>query len=121
MSKSGILKQVKKVLKDAGFDVYYPGQHKGECKSPYIVVKADGSVQSIAVSSERPIYTIMCYVPNLMYTELEDMGNKARETLRKVFPLVMYVGNETPSVYDETVKAHMVSFQYQGCRKIINW
>lgn len=121
MSKKGVLKQIRDVLRDAGFDVYYPGQHRGECKSPYIVVKADGSVREITVSSERPIYTIMCYVPPLKYSELEDMGNVARDVLRKVFPLVMYVGNETPSVFDDTVKAHMISFQYQGCRKIINW
>ena len=41
--------------------------------------------------------------------------------MKKVFPMIRYIGNETASFYDEDVNAHMISFQYQGCRKISNW
>ena len=41
--------------------------------------------------------------------------------MKQIFPLVMYVGNETASFYDKDKNAHMVSFQYQGCRKIENY
>lgn len=121
MSQKSVLKQVIDCLKEQDVDAYFPGQHKGECVIKYTVVKKEGAVASETVSSERPIYTLMCYVPYNKYSELEDYVNELRTKMKKVFPLVMYVGNETPSYYDESVNGHMISFQYQGCRKIENW
>ena len=40
-------------LKDNGADVYFVGQHKGECKSPYIVLKDDGT-SSLNGKTEPP-------------------------------------------------------------------
>lgn len=116
-----VLKQIRDVLEEDETDVYFPSQHKGECLNEYIVVKADEAIGEMTVSSERPLYTILCYVPEDCYSSLETLVNKTKQKMKKVFPLVMYVGNETPSFYDDTVKAHMISFQYQGCRKIENW
>lgn len=116
-----VLKQIYDVLKEQGINVYFPGQHKGECKNRYTVVKMEGAVQSLTVSSERPIYTLMCYVPCNKYSELEEYVNELKTKMKKIFPVVMYVGNETPSYYDEGVNAYMISFQYQNCRKIENW
>lgn len=118
---SSILKQIRDVLSEDGTEVFFPGQHKGECLREYVVVKLDGATPEITVSSERPLYTIMCYVPANKYSSLEELVNKTKQKMKKVFPLVMYVGNETPSFYDESVDAHMISFQYQGCRKIELW
>lgn len=116
-----ILKQIFDVLKTDNTDVYFPTQHKGECNKEYIVVKADGVTQEIAVSSERPIYTVMCYVPVNEYTRLETFVFETKLKMKKLFPMLMYLGNETPSFYDDVSKAHMISFQYQGCRKLTNW
>lgn len=116
-----ILKQIRDILEEDGTEVYFPSQHKGDCLREYIVVKADGAISETTVSSERPLYTILCYVPEDSYSSLETLVNKTKQKMKKVFPLVMYVGNDTPSFYDDTVKAHMISFQYQGCRKIENW
>lgn len=116
-----ILKQISNVLKQDDTDVYFPSQHKGECAKEYIVIKMDGAVQEINVSSERPIYTIMCYVPETNYSRLESFVFETKQKMKKLFPLIMYVGNETPSFYEEKIKAHMISFQYQACRKIENW
>lgn len=115
-----VLKQIRDILEEDGTIVCFPSQHKGECIKEYIVIKQDGTVEA-SVSSERPIYTIMCYVPQNNYSDLEMLVSKTKEKMKKIFPLVMYVGNETPSYYDDTIKGHMVSFQYQGCRKIKNW
>lgn len=116
-----ILKQIRDVLEKDGTDVYFPTQHKGECLEEYIVVKSDGVIEEMVVSSERPIYTLLCYVPENKYSRLEEFVLETKQKMKKVFPLVMYVGNETPSFYDEKAKAHMISFQYIGCRKIENW
>mgnify|MGYP007124589896 CR=1 FL=1 len=118
---SSILKTVYDVLKkDGKTDVFFPSQHKGECLKEYIVIKADGAIEETTVSSERPIYTLLCYVPHDEYSRLETLVAETKQKMKKVFPLVMYIGNETPSFYDETVKAHMISFQYQALRKIEN-
>lgn len=118
---SNVLKQIRDVLEKDGTDVYFPSQHEGECIKEYIVVKYDGAVDEIVVSSERPIYTIMCYVPQNEYSRLESFIQETKEKMRGIFPLVMYAGNQTPSFYDDSVKGHMISFQYEGCRKIKNW
>lgn len=116
-----ILKTIRDELEKDGTSVFFPTQHKGECLKEYIVVKVDGAVSEQTVSSERTLYTILCYVPENNYSRLEELVRETKAKMKKVFPLVMYVGNETPSFYDSDIKAHMISFQYQGCRKIENW
>nr|DAH14732.1 MAG TPA: tail completion protein [Caudoviricetes sp.] len=115
-----IIKQIYDVIKDAGFKVYFPSQHKGECTSKFVVVKQSGVYKPLTVSTERPIYTIMCYVPQNNYSDLEKMIRVVKQNMRKLFPMLFYIGNETESFYDEDIKAHMVSFQYYGERKLIN-
>lgn len=115
-----IIQDIRDAIQGDGIDCFYPGQHKGECTKEYVVVKTGGTI-STDVSSERPIYTIMCYVPVNKYSKLETLIFNTKKSIKKVFPLVSYIGNETASYYDEDVKAHMISFQYAGCRKIENW
>lgn len=117
-----IIKKLIDTLKEDGTEVNMPLQHKGECINKYIVVKMEGVAPTLNVSSERPIYTIMCYVPENNYSELESFVIETKNKMKKMFPLLMYnEGSETPSYYDETVKGHMISFQYLNCRKIENW
>lgn len=116
-----ILKQTYDLLKQNGYDVYFPAQHKGECEKEYIVIKLEDAPEELNVSSERPIYTIMCYVPERNYSLLETMIYDVKQVLKRMFPTLMYAGNQTPSFYDEKTKSHMISFQYQGIRKINNW
>ena len=113
-----ILKSIRDVLEKDGTKVYFPTQHKGDCLEKYLVVKLDGSNIEMTVSSERPIYTIMCYVPKNEYSTLENFVYETKQKMKQIYPLVMYAGNETPSYYDEQIQGHMISFQYQGCRKI---
>lgn len=117
-----VLKQIFDCLLNSGFDCYFPASHKGECISEYIVVRLAGSTNLlINVTSERPIYDILCYVPHNRYSDMEIMKNKVKQTLKQLYPLIKYIGNETPAYYDEEVKGYMCSFQYQGIRKINNF
>ena len=108
----GILKQIHDCLTRNGFETYFPSQKHGECLETY---------DPLTVSSERPIYTIMVYVPENRYSIFEKIIFDVKQTLKKMYPMIMYIGNETPSYYDENVKANMVSFQYYGCRKKENF
>lgn len=112
-----IINEIYDTLSKGGKEVFYPGQHKGECTKEYIVVKNSGTV-SLNVSSEFALYTIMLYVPKNEYSRLEDFSFEVKQMLKKMYPKTMYVGNETETYYDEIVKGHMKSFQYQNCRKI---
>lgn len=113
-----IIKQMYDALK--GYDdVYFPSQHKGNCTKPYYVVKMDGATTEMNISSERPLFSVLCYVPRNKYSYLETMRDNAKKAMKALFPMLMYAGNETMSFYDEDIDAHMISFQYQACRKIV--
>lgn len=116
-----MLKKIHDTLTDAGIDAYFPGRHRGDCKSPYVVVKSGGTIAEINVSSERPIYTMLCYVPSDMYSYLDVLRADVKLALKKLYPAIEYAGNETATYYDEDVKGHMLSFQYQGIRKLSNY
>lgn len=115
--QNSVLKQIYDCLKKDGFDVYFPSQHKGECNSPYIVIRMAGVYNPLTVSSERPLYDILIYVPENRYSILETIIYDTKQSLKKLYPMIEYNGTETATYYDESVKANMVSFQYQGIRK----
>lgn len=121
MNGTPILKQIYDCLKNDGFDVYFPAQHKGDCKSPYVVIKDGGTIEVANISSERTLFVFMCYVPVDQYSKLEPYVWDVKYSLRGIYPLIMYAGNETESYYDDDVKGHMVSFQYQGARRLKNF
>lgn len=117
-----ILKKTIDILKEDGTEVYMPSQHKDECINEYIVVKMDGVIDVLDISSERPIYTIMCYVPYNQYSKLESFVHETKQKMKKMFPLLMFnKGSDTPSFYDDSKKAYMISFQYLNCRRVENW
>lgn len=113
-----VIKQIYDCLKDNGFDVYFPGQYKGECLNPYVVVKQSGSIDTITVSSERPMYDLMVYAPENNYSMLEQIVYDMKQCLKKLYPMITYSGNETSAYYDDEKKAHMISVQYYGIRKV---
>lgn len=114
------LKEIYDTLKEDGTEVYFPNQHRGECIRKYNVIKMGGAEDLLNVSSDRPIFIIMCYVPCDRYTQLVDFVYQTKQKLKKMYPKIVYDGMETPSYYDEVVKGHRVSFQYAGIRKICN-
>lgn len=114
-----VIQQIKNKLSEDGTEVYFPGYHKGECMKPYIVVKYAGAVDLINMSSDRPLYDILLYVPENKYSMLENFRFETMKKMKQIFPLVKIVGgSETQSVYEEEIKAHMISIQYQGIRKL---
>ena len=105
-------------LKKDGFDVYSPGTKRGECLSPYIVVKNNGSSAHTSFSTDVDLYTIMCYVPKMKYSTLEPMLQKVKGCMKELAPMVIPYGQQTPSYYDDDVKAHMVNIEYKNYKKI---
>lgn len=101
-------------LKEEGFDVYPPAYKKGECQEEYIVIKDDGASQIGNFSSQQRYYTFLLYVPYANYTAVEPLKTAMKKAITKrLYPLLMPTGLETPDFYDDTFKAHMVSVQYR--------
>lgn len=115
--KKSVLKQIYDCLKRTGEEVYFPSQHEGDCTKRYIVIKREGATALLNVSSERPIYSIMLYVPKNNYSQLEDMKMLVEEQLKELYPMVEY-NTDSPTFYDENVKGHMLTMTYVGIRKI---
>lgn len=106
-------------LLEEGYDVYSPGVKVGECTSPYIVVKNDGSSQHTSFSTDVDLYAVMCYVPKLKYSTLEPLIQKVKQSMKQLEPVVRPYGQQTPSYYDDSVKAHMISIEYKNYKKML--
>jgi len=59
----------------------------------------------------------MCYVPKNQFTYLEQYVDKVKTIMEGLKPMIMPMHYETPSFYDDTVKAHMISIQYRNYKK----
>ena len=105
-------------LKKVGFDVYSPGIKTGECTSAYLVVKNDGSSKHISFSTDVDLYSIMCYVPKDKYSTLEPLVQNVKKSMKELEPMILPYGSQTPSYYDDGIKAHMISIEYKNYKKL---
>lgn len=104
-------------LQNNGFEVYMPSVKAGICVRPYVVVKYDGDVPLLGYSSDVSTYTLLCYVPQQMYSALESFTRQIKTSMLDLKPLFRYIGIATPSYYDDEIKAHMISLQYKNYKK----
>lgn len=107
---------VQETMIDNGIDVYPPATKKGDCKDFYAVLKDDGASQVGSFSSEYHYYTLLCYAPKDKYVELLRFVESCKEVMEKepIFPMLMPTGTQTPSFYDDTFNAYMISIQYRN-------
>lgn len=105
-------------LKSKGFDVYWPAQRLGECTSPYIVIKNDGSYKHVHFSTDRDMYAVQCYVPRLQYSKLEPMVQAVKKAMKELYPMFMPYGQQQPAFYDDGIKAHYITIEYENYKKI---
>ena len=110
-------KDIYNKLKEKDIKVYSPGQKTGECKSPYVVVKAAGQIGLTQVSSSQNLYDLMCYVPDKKYSILDDFVKQVETAMDELFPMFRPVHYRSPSFLDTEVKAHMISVQYVNYTK----
>lgn len=109
-----------KHLSEHGFDVYSPGQHKGDCLSPYIVIKPAGATQFGEYSSDIVYYDLMVYVPQDKFSLLSLEVDRLKATMKLLYPMIRESHVETPAFSDDTNKSHMWSIQYHSYRKFYN-
>jgi hypothetical protein len=106
-------------LQAKGFDVWSPGNKIGDCLAPYIVIKHDGSARRVGISTNEDFYSLLCYVPKQNYSEMESFLLSVKAAMKEMEPMIFPRGEETPSFYDDTFKAHMVSVTYKNYKKMM--
>lgn len=105
-------------LKKEGYNVYSPGMKTGECTSQYIVVKNDGSSKHASFSTDIDLYAVLCYVPKEKYSSLEPFVQEVKNSMKGLEPMIKPYGSQTPSYYDDSLKAHMISIEYKNYKKL---
>ena len=108
-----------KHLQGNGFEVYSPGVKIGDCLKPYIVVAHSGSTRRFGISTNEDYYSILCYVPQQRYSDLEPLLLSVKAAMKNLEPMIFPRGDETPSFYDDTFKAHMISIMYKNYKKML--
>jgi len=106
-------------LKKHDFDVYTPGVKVGDCVSPYIVVSHNGATRYTGISTMIDTYSVMAYVPKQNYSQLEVMVERVKAVMKKLEPMILPYGFQTPSYYDDDFKAHMISVEYKNYKKML--
>lgn len=103
-------------LQDNKIDVYFVGQHQGECKKPYVVLKDDG-VNSTNSKVGKGYIDLIFFVPQNQFTQCNFFKQKVKG-LVKEFKNVKYAGNETGIVTDDNKKALTFSVLYENYKKL---
>ena len=106
-------------LENAGFEVYPPGIKVGDCTREYVVVKNDGSTRHPSLSTDMDLYSVMCFVPKNKYSTLEPLVQKVKKAMKGLEPMIIPYGTQTPSYYDDSYKAHMISIEYVNYKKML--
>lgn len=105
-------------LKKSGIETYPPATKVGECVSEYVVVKNNGSSRHPSFSTDNDLYSVMCYVPKERYSLLEPFVQNIKKIMKGLEPMILPRGSQTPSYYDDSVKAHMISIEYKNYKKL---
>lgn len=105
-------------LKSQNFDVYFTGQHTGNCIKPYVVVKQGISTAFPGLSTNVDYYDIMCYVPKDTPSRLQEYIKSVEDALLQISPMIKTTNEITSPFFDESVQGWMSSMIYQGFRKI---
>ena len=125
-------------LQDNKIDVYFVGQHQGECKKPYVVLKDDG-VNSSNGRVGKGYIDILFFIPENRFTKIKEFfSSKIKCKVCKFYSLIFiernlkdrgnpvflwrivnefksirYAGNETGIVTDNDKKALTFSIMYE--------
>ena len=107
-------KDIYRHLKQENFEVYSPGQHEGECKDPYLVLRDNGV--SRRQSIEVPEYEVLLYYPMDHYSEFSGYIGMVKESMNKLYPALRLVDDEQPHYPDNEKRAYMTSLVYRNTR-----
>ena len=105
-------------LRDKGLNPYFPGQHKGECEEPYVVIRQGSQTPTIGTNrTGLSIIDILIYTPASSYTYMESYSKEVKAALKELNYL-RKTGFETPVILEDDKKAYMISIEYVLLKKL---
>lgn len=107
------------LLKSKGVDVYSPGQRKGKCTSPYVVIKNTGTLGfegSNQIGSQA--IDVIIYYPSTNYSGTETFTNQIQDFLRELKQYIRPTGTITPVILDSSVEGYTQSIEYQTFQRL---
>jgi hypothetical protein len=106
-------------LKSKSVDVYSPGQHKGKCTAPYVVLKNNGTngfEGSNQVGSQS--IDVIIYYPSTNYSDLEPYTGQIQDFLKELKEYLRPTSNITSVILDDSVNAYTQTLEYQTFQKL---
>lgn len=103
-------------LRSADVPVYFPGTHKGECTSPYAVIKKLSSSQYVTYSTDIHYMEIICYAPNV--SGCYELAERVKSGLREIYPAVRSTRDVSEPYWSEVSRCWMVQLEYSYYKKI---
>lgn len=100
-----------KFLKER-FLAYPPYTKTGECTENYVVFRDDTTGPKSNYSSEVHYYSVICYSKS--YSSVLKYADEVKKSMEQLFPFFVPSGIQTPTVYDDSVKAFTTSIQYRA-------
>ena len=101
-------------LQAGGFAAYSPGQHRGRCTSPYVVLRNAGSADTYSMTGTE--YELLLYYPEERYSELEDFVLSVQRWMTRLYPALRLIDGPGPHYLDGDVAGYLVSLLYQSWR-----
>ena len=103
-------------LKEHGIEVRSPGVEIGDVTKKFVIVTYYGASSYLTYSSEKAVYDVTVYIPRANYSELEPYIQQVKDAMEDLRPMLKLNGYESPSFYDDTIKAHVVDIEYSAFR-----
>jgi len=106
-------------LKSKGVGVYSPGQHKGKCTDPYVVIKNTGTSGfegSNQIGSQS--IDILIYYPSTNYSGLEEYTWQIQSFLSQLKEYIRPTSNITPVIIDDSVNAYTQTLEYKTFQRL---
>lgn len=108
------VEQIFHFLSDKGFEVFYPHTHRGDCLSPYCVLRIETVNGFEQFSTQARYIDVLCYTPKHRYMHTMEYSKQVKGALLELQKELMIrpTGFETPPYLDESVNGYMISIQY---------
>lgn len=107
------------LLKSKSVDVYSPGQHKGKCTSPYVVLKnigTSGFEGSNQIGSQT--LDIIIYYPATNYNDMEPYTWQVQDFLKELKEYIRPTGNITTAILDDSVNGYTQTIEYKTFQRL---
>lgn len=105
-------------LQEKDIDVYFIGQHQGDCISPYVVIKDFGDNEISGISLDQNIIDFIIFCPIGRFEKVEEYVEEVKETLRSI-EFLQDARYRSPILLDQDKKAYTTSMRYKRYKAFI--